>query len=216
LCSIPGFFDPQILEALPARIFVFDHCQGCEVCSTFDSQTINENVTPLFRSALAICLALSLQAVTAAHAEVITGRIVGISDGDTVTLLDTFKRQYKIRLTGIDAPEKKMPFGQRSKEHLSDLIFSKDVQVETEKLDRYGRTLGKIVFDRKDINLAMINAGLAWHYKKYQQEQSASDRLLYSHGEEQARFQRTGLWRDPNPTPPWDWRKGEANQRLTP
>ena len=100
------------------------------------------------------------------------GRIVGISDGDTVTLLDANKRQHKIRLTGIDAPEKKMPFGQRSKEHLSDLVFSKDVQVETEKLDRYGRTLGKIVFDRKDINLAMINAGLAWHYKKYQNDQS--------------------------------------------
>ena len=136
------------------------------------------------------------------------GRIVGISDGDTVTLLDANKRQYKIRLTGIDAPEKKMPFGQRSKEHLSDLIFSKDVLVETEKLDRYGRTLGKILFDRNDINLAMINAGLAWHYKKYQKDQSRSDRLLYAHAEEQARQHRLGLWRDPNPTAPWEWRKG--------
>lgn len=96
------------------------------------------------------------------HAETLTGRIVGISDGDTVTLLDANQRQYKIRLIGIDAPEKKMPFGQRSKEHLSDLVFNKDVQVETEKLDRYGRTLGKILLDRNDINLAMINAGLAW------------------------------------------------------
>ena len=95
------------------------------------------------------------------HAETLTGRIVGISDGDTVTLLDANQRQYKIRLIGIDAPEKKMPFGQRSKEHLSDLVFNKDVQVETEKLDRYGRTLGKILLDRNDINLAMINAGLA-------------------------------------------------------
>ena len=137
-----------------------------------------------------------------------TGRIVGISDGDTVTLPDANQRQYKIRLTGIDAPEKKMPFGQRSKEHLSDLIFSKDVQVETDKLDRYGRTLGKILFDRKDINLAMINAGLAWHYKKYEIDQSRSDRLLYAHAEEQARQQRIGLWRDLNPTPPWEWRKG--------
>ena len=137
------------------------------------------------------------------------GRIVGISDGDTVTLLDVNKRQYKIRLTAIDAPEKKMPFGQRSKEHLSDLVFNKDVQVETEKLDRYGRTLGKILFDRKDINLAMINAGLAWHYRKYQREQSASDRLLYAHAEDQARQQRIGLWREPNPIPPWEWRKGE-------
>ena len=85
------------------------------------------------------------------------------------------------------------------------------MQVETEKLDRYGRTLGKIWLDRKDINLAMINAGLAWHYKKYQKyqkDQSRSDRLLYAHAEDQARQQRIGLWRDPNPTPPWEWRKG--------
>lgn len=89
------------------------------------------------------------------------------------------------------------------------------MQVETEKLDRYGRTLGKIMFDRKDINLAMINAGLAWHYKKYQKDQSHSDRLLYEHAEDQARQQRIGLWRDRNPTPPWEWRKGgQANEDL--
>ena len=144
-------------------------------------------MTPLARSAIAFFLALYLQAISAVNAEVIAGRIVGISDGDTVTLLIANKRQYKIRMSGIDAPEKKMPFGQRSKEHLSDLVFSKDVQVETEKLDRYGRTLGKILLNRQDINLAMVNASLAWHYKKYQQEQSRSDRLLYAHAEEQAR-----------------------------
>lgn len=162
----------------------------------------------LRRHAVTALLALGALLSFSVHAELLLGRIVGISDGDTVTLLDASQRQYKIRLTGIDAPEKKMPFGQRSKEHLSDLIFSKDVQVETEKLDRYGRTLGKILFDRKDINLAMINAGLAWHYKKYQREQSASDRLLYAHAEDQARQQRIGLWREPNPIPPWEWRKG--------
>ena len=96
----------------------------------------------------------------------------------------------------------------RSKEHLSDLVFSKDVQVKTETLDRYGRTLGKILFDRKDINLAMINAGLAWHCKNYEIDQSRLDRLLYAHAEEQARQQRIGLWRDLNPTLPWEWRKG--------
>jgi endonuclease YncB( thermonuclease family) len=162
----------------------------------------------LRRLAVTTVLALGALFSFSVHADILTGRIVGVSDGDTVTLLDANHRQYKIRLTGIDAPEKKMPFGQRSKEHLSDLVFSKDVQVETEKLDRYGRTLGKILFDRKDINLAMVNAGLAWHYKKYQQEQSASDRLLYAHAEDQARQQRNGLWRDPSPTPPWEWRKG--------
>ena len=166
-------------------------------------------VNQLRRCAVTKVLALGALLSFSVEAEILTGRIVGINDGDTVTLLDANQRQYKIRLTGIDAPEKKMPFGQRSMEHLSDLIFSKDVQVETEKLDCYGRTLGKVLFDRKDINLAMINAGLAWHYKKYQREQSASDRLLYLHAEDPARQQRIGPWRDPNPTPPWEWRKGE-------
>ena len=163
----------------------------------------------LHRLAVATVLALGALLSFSVYADILTGRIVGISDGDTVTLLDANQRQYKIRLTGIDASEKKVPFGQRSKEHLSDLIFTKDVQVETDKLDQYGRTLGKILLGRNDINLAMINAGLAWHYKKYQREQSASDRLLYSHAEDQARQQRNGLWRDPNPTPPWEWRRGE-------
>ena len=165
--------------------------------------------------AVTVMLAVGVLFSFSVHAELLMGRIVGISDGDTVTLLDANQRQYKIRLTGIDAPEKKMPFGQRSKEHLSDLVFSKGVQVETEKLDRYGRTLGKILLDRKDINLAMINAGLAWHYKKYQKDQSRSDLLLYAHAEEQARQQHIGLWRDPNPTPPWEWRKGgQTNEDL--
>jgi endonuclease YncB( thermonuclease family) len=154
-----------------------------------------------------LLVALSLLASTAGQADTLTGRIVGVSDGDTVTLLDAQKGQTKIRLTGIDAPEKKMAFGQRAKEHLSDLVFGKAVQVETDKLDRYGRTLGKIVISHRDVNLAMVQAGLAWHYKKYQNEQSASDRLLYAHAEEQARQQRAGLWRDPQPVPPWEWRK---------
>jgi endonuclease YncB( thermonuclease family) len=166
----------------------------------------------LRRLAVTTVLALGALLSFSVHAELSMGRIVGDSDSDTVTLLDANQRQYKTRLTGIDAPEKKMPFGQRSKEHLSDLIFSKDVQVETEKLDRYGRTLGKILFDRKDINLARINTGLAWHYKKYQNDHSRSDRQLYAHAEDQARQQRIGLWRDPNPTPPWEWRKsGQTN-----
>ena len=115
----------------------------------------------LRRCALTTVIALGALLSVSVQAVILTKRIVGISDGDTVTLLDSNQRQCKIRLAGIDAPGKKMPFGQRFKEYLSDLIFSKDVQVETEKLDRYGCTLGKILFNRKDINLAMINAGLS-------------------------------------------------------
>lgn len=155
-----------------------------------------------------VLAALLLIAGHAALAGTITGRVVGVADGDTVTVLDANKTQQKIRLAGIDAPEKKMPFGQRAKEHLSDLVFGKQVEVETTKKDRYGRWVGIIVLDgRRDVNLAMVNAGMAWHYKQYEREQSASDRLIYFNAEEQARLRRAGLWRDDNPTPPWEYRK---------
>lgn len=130
----------------------------------------------------------------------IEGQVVGVSDGDTVTLLDAQKTQWKIRLLGIDAPEKKMPFGQRSKQHLADLIYKKQVAVEYSKRDRYGRTLGKIQVGGIDANLAQIRAGMAWHYKQYQRDQSFEDRQLYSEAQESARSSRRGLWADATPT----------------
>lgn len=144
-----------------------------------------------------------------AWAEVLVGKAVAVADGDTITVLDESKVQHKIRLAGIDAPERKQPFGQRAKEQLSDLVFGKTVQVETEKTDRYGRHVGKVLIEGRDANLAMVAAGLAWHYKRYQAEQPAADRLLYASAEEDARNGRVGMWRDPAPVAPWDWRKGE-------
>ena len=159
------------------------------------------------RFALALVLAVLLQvAGGTARADTILGKVVGITDGDTVTVLDASKIQHKIRLAGIDAPERKMPFGQRAKGHLSDLVFSRDVEVETTKKDRYGRSVGNIIVDGRDANLAMVAAGMAWHYKQYEREQSASDRKLYASAEEQARLWRVGLWQDVNPTPPWEYR----------
>jgi len=137
----------------------------------------------------------------------IEGQIVGVSDGDTVTLLDAQKKQWKVRLLGIDAPEKKMPFGQKSKQHLADLVYKKQVTVEYSKQDRYGRTVGKILVGGVDANLAQIRAGMAWHYKQYQRDQSFEDRQLYSEAEDTARSTQRGLWADADPTPPWDWRK---------
>ena len=78
--------------------------------------------------------------------------------------------------------------------------------VETNKTDRFGQSVGKVLFQGRDINLAMLMAGMAWHYKKSEREQSASDRLLYAIAEIEAQSQLTGLWRDPEPTAPWDWR----------
>lgn len=157
-------------------------------------------------------LVASLLLTHTSAADTLQGRVVGVSDGDTVTLLDDSNTQFKIRLMGIDAPEKKQAFGSRSKESLSALVFNKQVIVEYNKKDKYGRTVGKILVDGVDANLEQIKAGLAWHYKKYQKEQSLDDRSIYDQAEEQARAERRGLWIDAEPTPPWDWRKQQKRK----
>lgn len=144
----------------------------------------------------------------------INGKVIRVSDGDTITVLDENKSTYKIRFEGIDAPESKQDFGQKSKKHLSDLIFGKTVLVLTSKVDKYGRFVGRVVFDRKDINLEQLRAGLAWHYKKYADEQGEADRIEYASIEAQAKSLNVGLWIDPAPTPPWDWRRGVNNEAL--
>jgi endonuclease YncB( thermonuclease family) len=151
----------------------------------------------------------SIAAVFPSSAQTLIGKVVSIADGDTITILDAGHVQHKIRLAGIDAPEIKQAFGQRSKEYLSALLSGQDVvEVETEKQDRYGRSVGKVFSERKDVNLAMVRAGFAWHYKKYQSEQTNSDRALYAAAEEDARSRLLGLWIDERPIPPWEWRSG--------
>jgi micrococcal nuclease len=144
------------------------------------------------------------------QAETLTGRVVGVADGDTITVLDANRQQHKIRLSGIDAPEKSQPFGDRSKQSLSALVFDKQVAVEWNKRDRYGRTVGKILVNGVDANLSQVKAGMAWWYRDYAKEQSAADRRLYEQTEQQAQAQRLGLWSDKNPTPPWDFRHARA------
>ena len=143
------------------------------------------------------------------QAGTIQGRVVGVTDGDTVTVLDADLVQHKIRLSGIDAPEKKQAYGQRSKESLSDLVFDKNVKVETDKKDRYGREVCKILVNGMDANLEQVTRGFAWHYKAYEREQSVNDRLLYTFAENEAKATKRGLWRDAEPIPPWEFRKTE-------
>ena len=144
---------------------------------------------------------------TALQAETLVGRVVRVTDGDTIVVLDSGNAQYKIRLTGIDAPERKQAFGTKSKEHLSDSVAGKTVVVEYSKRDRYKRILGKVLLSDQDMNLEQVRAGLVWHYKKYQKEQTLADRELYSEAETEAREAGRGLWRDPAPVPPWEYRK---------
>jgi endonuclease YncB( thermonuclease family) len=141
--------------------------------------------------------------VTNANASfVLQGLVIGVSDGDSITVLDSDKRQHKIRLQGIDAPEKAQAYGQKSKESLSKLVYKKTVQVLLSKKDRFGRTVGQVMIGEIDVCLEQVRRGMAWHYKDYQGEQSIEDRVLYDRAETQARERRSGLWQDPAPMEP--------------
>ena len=144
--------------------------------------------------------------VSSAFAVQLTGRVVSIADGDTITVLDTANQQHKIRLAGIDAPEKKQPYGQRSKLHLASQVFNRQVTVEWDKTDRYQRIVGKVLVNGSDAKLEQLRAGMAWWYEKYRKEQSPADQRRYRDAEQLARQQKVGLWQDLDPTPPWDWR----------
>lgn len=141
------------------------------------------------------------------YAEALSGRVVGVADGDTITVLDSTNTQHKIRLGGIDAPEKKQAFGNVSKKSLSDLVFNKQVEVEWHKEDRYGRKVGKVLVNNEDINLEQVKRGLAWFYKKYKGELVQEDRIAYVQAQQDAEANQLGLWVDQHPIPPWDFRK---------
>jgi endonuclease YncB( thermonuclease family) len=152
-----------------------------------------------------VLVALLLQAgqILAATIE---GRVVGVSDGDTITVLDGTKTQHKIRLAGIDAPESKQAFGQASKKHLSDLVFGKQVTIDCGKTDRYKREVCVVLVDGQDANLAQVKAGMAWWYRQYQKEQTPRHRAEYEAAESAAKAGRVGLWGDAAALPPWEWR----------
>lgn len=145
------------------------------------------------------------------------GRVVGVSDGDTITVLDENKQQHRIRVAGIDAPEKKQAFGQRSKEHLSSLVFGREVDIVGDKRDRYGRTVAKVMVAAPnctipscprttDAGLGQVEAGLAWWYRKYAKEQTPEDQSAYEAAESASSTRGIGLWSDPYRVPPWEWR----------
>jgi endonuclease YncB( thermonuclease family) len=144
---------------------------------------------------------LSWNPTARAADSVIRGRVVAISDGDTFTALDASKNQHKIRLYGIDAPEKSQAFGSRAKEHMSDLVFGKDVVVTVMDTDRYGRTVGKVRVAGVDVNTKMVRDGFAWRYVSYDRHKE------YADAEAEARAAKRGLWVDKSSTPPWEFRK---------
>lgn len=151
------------------------------------------------------------------HSEevLLTGRVVKVTDGDTITVLvpsggmhsNALIMQHKIRLHGIDAPEQGQSFGKASGQFLAGLVAGRDVKVKWSKKDRYGRILGTVFLDNREINLEMLQAGFAWHYKKYDSTPA------YAKAEAEARVARKGLWRDEKPVDPQTFRKAIKSKK---
>lgn len=132
--------------------------------------------------------------------EIIKGRVIGVTDGDSIVILLENKTQIKVRLEGIDCPESNQDFGQKAKQATVDLCFKKDVTLHKTGTDRYGRTLGFVYVGDTCINKELIRTGFAWHYKKYNSDPELAKL------ETEARKNKVGLWSHPNPEAPWDFR----------
>ena len=162
-----------------------------------------------------LTLGLLLQAAPLL-ADTLSGQVSEISDGATITVVDKTRGRHKVRLAAIDAPESRQPYSKESKQHLSDLVFGKEVKVEWRQRDRYGRIIGKVMLQTPpcptcpktlDAGLAQLEAGLAWWYREYRREQSLADQGYYEYAEFDAKARRIGLWQDEAPLPPWEWRR---------
>lgn len=177
--------------------------------------------SPRQRWAAAIALLLALISLTAGYdvaqaggpfgrankGDVLQGKVVGISDGDTLTLLDGNQQQFRIRLAFIDAPEKSQPYGQAAKQYLSDLVYEQSVEVNVVDIDKYGRVVGRVWSGGGDVNYAQVMNGFAWHYLQFaRKSQDAESFGLYEAAQQSAISQRAGLWQQDSPQPPWDYR----------
>jgi len=154
-----------------------------------------------------LLLSFALVFSLVAHGETISGRVVGISDGDTLAVLDASNTQHKIRLAAIDAPEKAQAFGRRGKQKLSELCYGKTAIVNVISTDRYGRSVGDVDCSDINVNEVMVQSGFAWVYRKYDK----GHEHLYAF-EDEARDARRGLWVNSNPIAPWEWRKARRDK----
>lgn len=156
-----------------------------------------------------LCLLLLARCTPPAREETggLNGKVVGVADGDTFTLLLPDNSTKKIRLHGVDAPERRQPFGTVSRQRLSELIFQKQVSVEEKDVDRYGRIVGIAFVNGESVNEEMLRSGLVWHYTQYDQNHE------WAQLQEEARRARKGLWRDKNPVAPWEWRREQRGKK---
>lgn len=158
-----------------------------------------------------------------AMAEQFNAKVIGVADGDTLTVLfvdGKTKTPRRVRLSGIDAPEKAQAFGMVAREQLSQMAFGRVGHLECRTTDRYGRSVCLVRVEGLDVGLRMVELGLAWHYKRYAKTQPREEAASYAVAENAARAAETGLWRDLGtaaaPVPPWDWRRGLSGRFSTP
>lgn len=161
-----------------------------------------------------VLLLLGSACAAAATAAELASTVVRVIDGDTVVVLDAGRQQHRIRLSGIDAPETRQAFSQRSRQALAADVHQREVVVEWDKRDVYGRIVGKILVDGTDVNLEQVRRGLAWHFRRYAKEQPPQDRVAYARAEDEARAAQRGLWRDPQPVAPWEFRRAQSRGRA--
>jgi endonuclease YncB( thermonuclease family) len=157
-----------------------------------------------------IAAAAALAAAALAHAHELGGRVVAVQDGDTVTILDGAKVQHRVRIAGIDAPEKSQAFGEVAKQSLARLVHGRHVEARCPKRDRYGREVCSVFLGGHDIGLEQVRGGYAWWYREYAREQTAEDRRAYESAEAEARQARRGLWHDPAPQAPSAFRRQQG------
>ena len=148
----------------------------------------------------ALFVAVWLGVAGPATAQTLTGNVVAVHDGDTISIR-TSTSTVRVRLYGIDCPEYQQPFSARARQFTSKMVFKREVTVRNEGTDKYDRLLGRVFVDGVELNESLVRNGLAWHY-----EIRVSDRAL-ADAERHARAAKVGIWSQPNPVPPWRWRR---------
>ncbi|SDB51881.1 Endonuclease YncB, thermonuclease family [Flavobacteriaceae bacterium MAR_2010_188] len=139
--------------------------------------------------------------------QTISGKVVGIMDGDTFKMLTKDSTLVRVRLANIDCPENKQPYSKKAKEFTANALFGKEVTISSQKTDRYKRYISDVVYnDSLSLTHQLLKAGLAWHFIRY-----SNDSTLQK-VEDLARINHLGLWKDTNPIAPWEWRKNKKRK----
>jgi micrococcal nuclease len=167
----------------------------------------NRAMSKLPAAVIVIGLSGGLLAAPPATETTLQLKVTSVHDGDTLTGINESNEQVKVRLDAIDAPELSQPYGQASRKALGEKVFGKVVTVTTKKRDQYGRVIGHVIVDKRDVNLELLEEGAVWHYGQYDRNKRLRE------AEQAARTAKKGLWREPDPVAPWDWRKTERERK---